>query len=203
MHPLQDKHRPISIGEAFIQDRDAGNDDKNATKVLIKQANSADIIVVLKKYGIIIDEYIRKCQCPFSFHNDKTPSFYYYKNTNSFYCFGCKHGGGSADFVALFENISKVDAATKIVSKFHVDPSILLDDTSDFISRQGLFIEFSELIRNFIFDNLDDKAALAYSEKVSLIFDTINLRHNLDNIGLKSFIDKLRVKLEQYKYQQL
>jgi len=187
MHPLQNNDRPISIGEAFIQDRNIGSNDQDAVRVLITQANSIDLLKIIKQYGVHLDEYNRKCICPFPFHsNEKTASFFYYKDTNSFYCFGCKNGGGPVNFVSLFENILKGEAATKITSKFHVDPNIIVKNSADFVDRQHLMLDFSELVRNFIFDNLDDNHALEYSEKVGLIFDTINLRHNLDNAGLKS-----------------
>lgn len=203
MYQLQDKPGSISIGEAFIKDRDTRDDDKGSVKTLIKQANSVDIAAVLKTYGLKLDEYNKKCKCPFSFHtNDKTASFTLYKNTNSFYCFGCKSGGGAVNFISLFEKISKEQAALKIASKYNINTSVNLDDDTSFMDRRMLFLEFSDLIRNFIFDNLDDKSALAYSEKVTLIFDTINFKHNLDNTGLKLLIRKLQVKLEQYKCQQ-
>jgi len=202
MHPLQNNDRPISIGEAFIQDRNTGSNDQDAVKVRITQANSVELLKIIKQYGVHLDEHNRKCICPFPFHaNEKTASFFYYKDTNSFFCFGCKNGGGPVNFVSLFEDISKGEAATKITSKFHVDPNITVKNSTDFVDRQHLMLDFSELIRNFIFDNLDDKQALEYSEKVGLIFDTINLRHNLDNAGLKSLIKKLQIKLEQYKCQ--
>lgn len=203
MHPLQNNDRPISIGEAFIQDRNAGSNDQNAIKLKITQANSVELLKIIKQYGVHLDEHNRKCICPFPFHaNEKTASFFYYKNTNSFYCFGCKNGGGPVNFVSLFEDIPKNEAAAKITSKFQVDPNIIVKKSADFVDRQHLMLGFSELVRNFIFDNLDDKHALEYSEKVGLIFDTINLRHNLDNAGLKSLIKKLQIKLEQYKCQQ-
>lgn len=203
MYPLQNTPRPISIGEAFIKDRDAGNNDKDFAKILIRQANTVDLLTVFKHYGVHLDEYNRKCICPFLFHaNERTASFTYYKDTNSFFCFGCKSGGGPVNFVSLYDDIPKPEAATKISTKFHIDRDVALRDTSDFVDRQRILLEFSELIRNFIFDNLDDKHALEYSEKVGLIFDTINLRHNLDNAGLRSLIKKLEIKLEQYKCQQ-
>lgn len=205
MCPLQSKPGPLSIGEAFIEDRDLRNDDKDSSKILIKQANTINILLVFKGYGIKLDEYNRKCQCPFLFHkngSEHSASFYYYKNTNSFYCFGCKHGGGPTDFASLYDNITKTDAATKLLKKFDADPNFDASETSsNFLTRQQLFLDFSDLIRNFIFDNLDDKEAFDYAEKISLIFDTITSKHNLDNGGLKSLIDKLKIKLSQYKCQ--
>lgn len=201
MCPLQSKPGPISIGEAFIKDRDAGTDDKDA-KVLIRKANSLGILSIFREYDLKIDEYTTKCFCPFPFHKERTASFKYYNDTNSFYCFGCKSGGGPVEFVALMASIPKDKAAAKILARFDIDPTLEISaDHADFVSRQQLFLEFSTLIRNFISDNLDDKYAMDYCEKVTLIFDTINFKHNLDNDGLKSLISKLKTKLDQYKCQ--
>jgi DNA primase len=199
MCPLQSKPGPISIGEAFIKDRDAGTNDKD-TKILIRKANSVELLSVFREYDVKVDEYLTKCFCPFPFHKERTASFKYYKDTNSFYCFGCKSGGGPVEFVALMRDEPKDKAAARILSRFDIDPSSeIASNHADFVSRQQLFLEFSTLIRNFISDNLDDKSAMDYCEKVSLIFDTINFKHNLDNDGLKSLIAKLKIKLDQYK----
>lgn len=200
MHPLQDLPGSVSIGEAFIKDRNFGFDDQDSPKELIKLANTAELLQLLNDYGVRIDEYKRKVICPFSFHrNEKTGSFFLYKDTNSFYCFGCKSGGGPVNFVALFDDISKTEAAKKIIADFHVKPNAISYARPDFADRQNILLGFSEMIRNFIHDNLDDKFAIEHCEKVTLIFDTINFRHSLDNEGLKSLIGKLKVKLEQYR----
>ena len=41
-------------------------------------------------------------RCPF--HNEKTPSFYVYPDTQSFYCFGCGCGGEVITFIKKIEN---------------------------------------------------------------------------------------------------
>jgi len=43
-------------------------------------------------------------RCPF--HNDKTPSFYVYEESNSFYCFGCHAGGDVINYVELSQNVN-------------------------------------------------------------------------------------------------
>ena len=42
--------------------------------------------------------------CPF--HSEKTPSFYVYPDTQSFYCFGCQAAGDAISFVKKINNIS-------------------------------------------------------------------------------------------------
>lgn len=46
--------------------------------------------------------------CPF--HNEKTPSFTVYPETQSFYCFGCGAGGDVVTFVRKIENLDYIDA---------------------------------------------------------------------------------------------
>ena len=44
--------------------------------------------------------------CPF--HNEKTPSFTVYNDTQSFYCFGCGAGGDAIGFIKKIENLDAV-----------------------------------------------------------------------------------------------
>ena len=46
--------------------------------------------------------------CPF--HSEKTPSFYVYPDTQSFYCFGCQAAGDAISFVKKINNISSGEA---------------------------------------------------------------------------------------------
>ncbi len=46
--------------------------------------------------------------CPF--HNEKTPSFYVYPDTQSFYCFGCGAGGDVISFTKQINNLDYVEA---------------------------------------------------------------------------------------------
>ena len=59
----------------------------------IKYANSLPLLSILAHYGVYLDESNRKIGCPFPSHKngkEQTPSFVYYHNTNTFWCFGCK-----------------------------------------------------------------------------------------------------------------
>ena len=46
--------------------------------------------------------------CPF--HSEKTPSFYVYPDTQSFYCFGCQASGDAVGFIKKINNISGIEA---------------------------------------------------------------------------------------------
>lgn len=53
--------------------------------------------------------------CPF--HNEKTPSFTVYPDTQSFYCFGCGAGGEIISFTRRIENIDFVEAVKSLADK--------------------------------------------------------------------------------------
>ncbi len=53
--------------------------------------------------------------CPF--HNEKTPSFTVYPDTQSFYCFGCGAGGEIVNFTRRIENIDFVEAVKLLADK--------------------------------------------------------------------------------------
>lgn len=64
----------------------------------------------------IISSYVRLTKrgrlltglCPF--HNEKTPSFTVYPDSQSFYCFGCGAGGNAITFIQRVENLQYVEA---------------------------------------------------------------------------------------------
>lgn len=58
---------------------------------------------------------MEKGLCPF--HNEKTPSFYVYPETNSFYCFGCGAGGDGITFVKNIQNLEYVEAVKYLAAR--------------------------------------------------------------------------------------
>ena len=54
--------------------------------------------------------------CPF--HSEKTPSFYVYPDTQSFYCFGCGATGDAVDLTAKLFGIGLREAAVKLAEDF-------------------------------------------------------------------------------------
>lgn len=53
--------------------------------------------------------------CPF--HNEKTPSFTVYHDTQSFYCFGCGAGGDAVTFIKRIENLDYLDAVKLLAQR--------------------------------------------------------------------------------------
>lgn len=53
--------------------------------------------------------------CPF--HNEKTPSFFVYPETQSYYCFGCGSGGDAIYFIKSIENIDYIEAVKLLADR--------------------------------------------------------------------------------------
>lgn len=53
--------------------------------------------------------------CPF--HSEKSPSFYVYPETQSFYCFGCGAGGDVITFIKKINNIDYVEAVKLLAAR--------------------------------------------------------------------------------------
>ncbi len=66
--------------------------------------------------------------CPF--HNEKTPSFTVYSDSQSFYCFGCGAGGEIVTFVRRIENLDFIEAVKSLAQKAGLQmPEDGYDDT--------------------------------------------------------------------------
>ena len=53
--------------------------------------------------------------CPF--HSEKTPSFYVYPDTQSFYCFGCGAGGDAITFTKKINSIDYPEAVKLLAAR--------------------------------------------------------------------------------------
>ncbi len=90
--------------------------------------------VVLKKAGSTY-----KGLCPF--HNERTPSFTVYPNTNSFYCFGCQNGGDVVTFIKNIENLDYVEAVRFLADRAGMAmPESGYDDSVEKLRRTVLAI---------------------------------------------------------------
>lgn len=78
-------------------------------KEKVKLYDVLDADLELKKSGRIY-----KALCPF--HDDKTPSFTYYPQTDTFHCFGCQAGGTVVDYVMYKESIKEPYEAVEFMA---------------------------------------------------------------------------------------
>jgi hypothetical protein len=197
-----------SFGESSFAGEDSnfgraveGFTGKNSYKELIRKANSVPIIQLLKQYNIKASPGVKLITCPFKSHKggrERTPSFECYPHTNTFYCHGCSTGTKPVDFVAKMENISRREAAFKIIKIFEsdLDESDFLD-IPDEMERLKIMVNFSNEIREFRQNNLDEKAE-QFIEYICSVYDELNDKHKFDNEGLASAVDKCLIYIKQY-----
>lgn len=106
------------------------------------EANEIPIRVVLEKYASLEKEEREKggfkCLCPI--HNDSTPSFKVYEETNTFYCFGCGVAGKPVDLVRMLLKLGSNDEAEAILEKeFDVEEDSI-PTVEGLCERKGLSI---------------------------------------------------------------
>lgn len=169
---------------------------------LINRANTIPLTKVLRHYGIRLDPYNRKTTCPFKSHKggrESTPSFYFYPDTNTFYCFGCKAKSRPCDLVAGMDACTKVQAAYKLLQLFasDVDEDDVFDQM-DFAERLRIMLDFSGAVREF-YQTYATESARVYIEGACKKYDALNLRHKLDNKALKSIVEQLKEYISLYK----
>jgi len=97
--------------------------------------------------------------CPF--HNEKTPSFVVYPDTQSFYCFGCGAAGDVIGFVRKYNNLGYVESVKQLASR----AGMPLPEESDHeaTARQRL-LEINRCAARYFYENLNaqtEEATLA------------------------------------------
>ncbi|MGI5888408.1 MAG: DNA primase [Oscillospiraceae bacterium] len=68
--------------------------------------------------------------CPF--HNEKTPSFFIFPDTRSFYCFGCGAGGDVITFIEKAENLTYIEAVRFLAQRAGME---MPEDTDNKVGR--------------------------------------------------------------------
>ena len=87
---------------------------------LMELRQRADIENIISSYvNIKRAGRISKGVCPF--HNEKTPSFTVYPDTQSYYCFGCGNGGDVVTFIKNIENLDYIDAVKYLADRVGMD----------------------------------------------------------------------------------
>ena len=111
--------------------------------------------------------------CPF--HNEKTPSFTVYPESNSFYCFGCGAGGDVISFVRRMENLDYIEAVKAVAQMAGV--SMPEDGYDDTLSKQRLrLLSANREAARFYHECLmkpQNRSALDYFLKRGLDINTI------------------------------
>jgi DNA primase len=101
----------------------------------MKQARDlSDAIAQVKARVLLVDEVRRRGvelrggtrrlegRCPLGGHQDSTPSFNVYLDTQRYYCFGCHAGGDVLDFVQEMDGCSFLEALERLSGKQMAPP---------------------------------------------------------------------------------
>lgn len=113
------------------------------------------------------------CLCPF--HSEKTPSCTVYKDTQSFYCFGCGAGGDVITFIKRIENLSYIEAVKFLAQRAGIQmPENDYDENS--ARQKSRTLQINRETANFYYKNLisgNDRRGLNYFKERQMLPQTI------------------------------
>ena len=112
--------------------------------------------------------------CPF--HNEKTPSFTVYTDTQSYYCFGCGAGGDAFTFIRNIENLDYIEAVKRLADRAGI--TVAEDSYDDsYIKLKARITEINRetarFYNKYLFSS-GGKWALDYLTERKLSVSTIN-----------------------------
>ncbi len=120
--------------------------------------------------------------CPLGLHEDRSPSFHIYEDTNSCYCFACKSGGDTIKFVQHAVGYAEpVDAAKDICTVFGVKymdkaPTVSLDYTN--------YVSVYKYLSKLWSDNSKKMCLSAVQKSTECFWMSRRLAHLIDDYGL-------------------
>ena len=88
--------------------------------------------------------------CPF--HNEKTPSFVVYPETQSYYCFGCGAAGDAITFVRKYHNLSYVESVKQLAARAGMP--MPEEDDKESRARQRL-LEINRCAARYFYEQLN------------------------------------------------
>lgn len=168
-------------------------------------SNKVSLDYLFTKYNISFEEryspsgWKHYCRCPFHDHRDSDPSFHYNKEEDRFYCFGCKRGGRSVQFVSFMDNITITEAVDKLLELTGAVDEVFTEihDIKD-SKVDNLLYEFSTCVREFIKKHKD----VSFAESITWALDIYLQKHlprsTIDESNLKARLALLTNKLENY-----
>ena len=162
--------------------------------------NKADIVDIIKEYIPLIQKgknYFGVCP----FHQDHSPSMSVSKERQLFKCFSCGAGGNVCKFVSDYENISYIEAVSKVGSKVGINLNI--EKTSKVNEKYKSLYEIMDLTNLFFENNIqtdNGSEARNYLHQRGLSDNDIkefNLGLSLNDNNLAKFLEKKKMSLEQ------
>lgn len=219
MSNVQDQSRSNSGSSSSDQNRSV---DKSSSwsagiehnpKLLVQTANKKkNLFSVLKQYGINVQrptqyvEWSASIVCPFPFHKggrERSPSFAYNFNKDSFHCFGCGMSGGSVEFVAFKESLDKLIVAEQFIQELGGYDTIdeVLDNQNQEIEQ--LLFGLAIYLQTVISKNKDNASIINLVDKYIWWIDMYLLSkaptNKLTVKDIEWISSKIRWQLEEYK----
>jgi DNA primase len=122
--------------------------------------------------------------CPF--HGEKTPSFYVYPESGSFYCFGCGAGGDVITFIEKIENFSYIESVHFLSNRAGMSIPDIDQDNGLMKVRERIFAANREAAKFFYKSLYQNEKALDYL-KLRGISDNIIRRFGLGFAPISGF----------------
>ena len=113
--------------------------------------------------------------CPF--HSEKTPSFFVYPQTQSFYCFGCGAGGDVITFIRRIENLEYLEAVRFLAEKCGLTVPDSQQEDERAVQRRRILEINREAARFFHAQLMSEQGKQAYDYLTRRGRDRKTIRH--------------------------
>ncbi|MBO4339026.1 MAG: DNA primase [Clostridia bacterium] len=176
----------MAISDAYLEELRSKNDIETVVSSY----------VTLRRRGRILTGL-----CPF--HNEKTPSFTVYPETQSYYCFGCGQGGDVITFMKNINNLDYVEAVKQLADMVGMAPPETNFDDSFTKQRLRMF-EINRESAKFFYNSLYSplgRHCLDYYHKRGLTDATI--KHFGLGFAPENYNDGLYKHLKSLGYNDL
>ena len=146
------------------------------------------LIDILHVYNVNLKRSGNKYKAFCPLHDDRhTPNFFYFPETDSFYCFSCHKGGGALDFIAYKENMNKKDILKLWNENIKLDIKI---NKKDFDYKKLSYMMLTLIARTLV-----KKDKIQELKKYDEMFNSANNYKNLYH----NYIEEFHGLTETYK----
>jgi DNA primase len=179
-------------------------------KIVNKKVHLSKIFDKLKiKFDIIYSPsgWTHKTSCPFSDHNDSSPSFGFNPIDNRFNCFGCKRSGGPVQFLSEYTGKKPFEIAKELILKYNEteEESIEVDLKDEYDGKiNELIIDISNIFAEFIKKYNNHSKTIEFIESLMWCFDIYLEKHYnnksfIESSNLEARINIIKRKLKSYE----